>query len=190
MQLLLMKLIKIVLNRKQWFAIVDCQLGDDTDRGKDITVICDVMAKSMHQNIPLFEPLVACLLPISYQLHHVLPLLGACNTHGTLNPQRRLSNVTIISFNTFARIKKCHKRAAEDLDIIPESWLVRPTNPTNISRFDWDCNFITETRLLKFVGVPIPASLRDTYVSSINREQTVLPIITLIPVLKFDLKID
>lgn len=136
MQLLMIKLIKIVLNRKQWFAIVDCQLGDDTDRGKDITVICDVMTKSMHQNIPLFEPLVACLLPISYQLHHVLPLLGACNTHGTLNPQRRLSNVTIISFNTFARIKKCHKRAAEDLDIIPESWLVRPTNPTNISRFD------------------------------------------------------
>jgi len=66
MQLLMIKLIKIVINREQWFTIVDCQLGDETDRGKDITGICDVMTKSMHQYIPLFETLVTCFLPISY----------------------------------------------------------------------------------------------------------------------------
>ncbi len=66
MQLLMIRLIKIIINREQWLAVIDCQLGDDTDRGKDITVVCYVMTRSMHQNITLFEPLVKCLLPILY----------------------------------------------------------------------------------------------------------------------------
>ena len=53
MQRLIIRLIKIALNREQWLAIVDCQWDEDTDRGKDITVVCDVVTKSMHQNIQL-----------------------------------------------------------------------------------------------------------------------------------------
>ena len=50
----------------QWLTVIDCQLGNDTDRGKHSTVVYDVMMKSMHQHIPLFKPFVACLLPILY----------------------------------------------------------------------------------------------------------------------------
>ena len=45
MQLLMIRLIKIVLNREQWLAVVVCQLGDDTDRSKGITVVCDFNEK-------------------------------------------------------------------------------------------------------------------------------------------------
>lgn len=71
-----------VLNKEPWLTIDNCQLGDVTDRGKDITMVCDVMAKSMNQNDPLLEPLDTCFLPIPYQLHHGLPLMGASHTMG------------------------------------------------------------------------------------------------------------
>jgi hypothetical protein len=65
----------------------------------------------------------------------------------------RLSNVPIISFNTFSVIQGLQQRMAKDCDVIPLSAWERAIDPHNVSSCNCRSQIIPQTRLLaKLVG--------------------------------------
>ncbi len=75
----------------------------------------------------------------------------------------------------------------ENLEVIPNPWNVRATNPTNVFSVDAEGNLVPQDKFLVFEGVKFPPFFMNPKVSSTNAHQAIIVIVTFETVVKQDL---
>ncbi len=101
--------------------------------------------------------------------------------------ERMFTNVAIICFNSFSRLKVTQKRVSEDANIRPPTTLVWTIEPNNVTSCNAESHFATKSRLLELVAVERFTMLCNPKVCAINSRQTVIAPIVLEPILPYDL---
>ncbi len=93
----------------------------------------------------------------------------------------------IICFYLFTLIKFTHQSHKDNHEIIIFSNIKGPIDPVNISCQNIQCNFILKTTAIEFMAMKILANPVYSKISSINREQAVMLLVSLAAVVKDNL---
>jgi hypothetical protein len=105
---------------KELLSFIDRNLGQDSDRSEDISMVRDfvLLSEDLLQDFPVLEALVDCLLSVSNNLLHEFSLGWICNALGALDMLWGLSNVTVIRLNSFISRQVGEKTISENRDVI------------------------------------------------------------------------
>ena len=132
------------------------------------------MAKYLLQDLPLLEPSVDCFLSSPDPFHNLLLLLRNCNTSRTFNLKRCITNVSVICLHSFKFVQLWCKRCPKNIQVIVDSWEIRPADPTNLSSQDRQTYLIPQCWLPKLEGKKLFAVFRDLEVSTLNKQSLLL----------------
>jgi len=97
------------------------------------------------ENIPIFESFVDCFLSVSNTLLHALLALFIVEAFWTLAVLWCLSNVIVISFHTFTRLKMRQKRVSKNKNSWPHAALARTVYPHNVTSEDAQSNLAPQS---------------------------------------------
>jgi hypothetical protein len=128
------------------FAIVNGNLSDDNNSSKDISMDRDLLSipEGCTQNCPILESFVDSFLSATNKVLHSKSLLWVGEAFGALDIPRSVSNIAIISFNSFPRFKMAQERRSKDIDVRVPSTGKRTMDPNNISSLNTKPNFVPE----------------------------------------------
>ena len=104
-----------------------------------------------HQNPPILQSLVHCLMPRPHFLLHCLLSTHSPNSFGTFNKLRCTTPIPSICLTPLTIFQHRHQSVFKNHFIIPNPGLVRPIPPANIPCFDAQTHLIPHPTLFKFV---------------------------------------
>lgn len=164
------KLITIV-NLKQWFAILNCKLGNHSNSTENIPMCSNVMAVYLLENLPLLQALVDCFLAVADTLLHSLVFEGVADTSRALHLPWSVGEISIVSFNTLSYIEHLRKKIAEYFKIVVFASWEWPIEPGNPSILNSQTNLIPKGRLsIILMRSKVWAMIRDPHISAINAQ--------------------
>jgi hypothetical protein len=130
------------------------------------------------QYSPVLEAVVDRLLSVSNSLLHVFSFLWIGETLRTLDILWGVSNIPIVSLNSFIWTKVRSKTVAEDRNVVETATGEGSIDPNNVSSEDAESNFIAKCRLHSvLVRGKCWSKLRHWKVSAINRNKAVIALV-------------
>lgn len=144
-----LSLLVVVVNREEGLPKLDRKLCDSYNSSKDFSMKVYLLPISVDllQNSPVLESLVDCLLSVSHPLLHCFILYWIGKAHGALDIFGSLSNVSIISFNSFPLFKISHESIPEDCNVMILATREGSIDPNYLSCLNAKPNLISKSRL-------------------------------------------
>lgn len=127
---------------KEGLSIVDSNLFHDTTSSKHPSMVSNVTSVDCLQRTPIFYILVNCFLSTPDTLLHVFCLWWVSYMSWTLTMKWALSDVSIVSLNSFIFIQESHQGQPEDCDVVEPSSRKGSINPHKVSSLDTDSKLI------------------------------------------------
>ena len=165
------------------------KLGENYNSTKNCLVLQKIMTVRGRQNCPIFKPLIHRLLPAPNPMLYFRSVRVGSTYTRAFDVGWGRALIAPICLAPLSRLQHHCQRIPEDCQVIPNSWSVRSAPPADIPRQYTQPHLVPQPALFELVAPKkLAISHCNPKVSSVDRQQTILPNISHLPVFKLNLE--